>query len=272
MAKAKDLAGLAALGALGYMLTRDKGEDSNPTRAARPESVETRLERPEDTIKRSMKKSDGESKPITEADVVMPEKEAPRVKPAASLSSRPAKPAAASSVSNADYGNEGRREISPRTYTTKTPGGDAKRTEGNKPMPSLRDVQVRATSNQTDAMRNASRKNVAQANKMKRMAANPEAQAVEESHPEQVLSPGMGVKTIGAAAKALANRTSGAVERSTAPFLKELGNEPLKLGMKRGGAVKPKKMASGGMTSKVSSASKRADGIASRGKTRCKMY
>jgi hypothetical protein len=37
-----------------------------------------------------------------------------------------------------------------------------------------------------------------------------------------------------------------------------------------GGAIK--KMASGGMTSKVSSASKRADGIASRGKTRCKMY
>lgn len=36
-------------------------------------------------------------------------------------------------------------------------------------------------------------------------------------------------------------------------------------GMKRGGRVK--KMASGGMT-----ASKRADGIASRGKTKCKMY
>jgi hypothetical protein len=42
--------------------------------------------------------------------------------------------------------------------------------------------------------------------------------------------------------------------------------------MKKGGMVKPKKMASGGMTSKVSSASSRADGIASRGKTRCKMY
>ena len=40
--------------------------------------------------------------------------------------------------------------------------------------------------------------------------------------------------------------------------------------MKRGGKVK--KMASGGMTSKVSSASKRADGIAARGKTRGKMY
>jgi len=36
--------------------------------------------------------------------------------------------------------------------------------------------------------------------------------------------------------------------------------------MKRGGKVK--KMASGGMTSKVSSASKRADGIATKGKTR----
>ena len=40
--------------------------------------------------------------------------------------------------------------------------------------------------------------------------------------------------------------------------------------MRRGGMVK--KMASGGMTSKVSTASSRADGIASRGKTRCKMY
>ena len=36
-------------------------------------------------------------------------------------------------------------------------------------------------------------------------------------------------------------------------------------GMKRGGRVK--KMASGGMT-----ASKRADGIATKGKTKCKMY
>ena len=42
--------------------------------------------------------------------------------------------------------------------------------------------------------------------------------------------------------------------------------------MKKGGMVKPKKMASGGMTSMASSASKRADGIATRGKTKCKMY
>jgi hypothetical protein len=36
----------------------------------------------------------------------------------------------------------------------------------------------------------------------------------------------------------------------------------------KGGAIKTKKMASGGMTS----ASKRADGIATKGKTKCKMY
>jgi len=53
--------------------------------------------------------------------------------------------------------------------------------------------------------------------------------------------------------------------KSTAPYLKEIGREKLKLGMKRGGVVK---MASGGV---VGNASKRADGIAQRGKTRGKM-
>jgi hypothetical protein len=46
----------------------------------------------------------------------------------------------------------------------------------------------------------------------------------------------------------------------------KLGREPLKIGMKKGGSVK--KMASGG---KVSSASKRADGCAIKGKTRGKI-
>ena len=56
------------------------------------------------------------------------------------------------------------------------------------------------------------------------------------------------------------------------PMAKPLGApmQPQKM-MKKGGAVKApaKKMASGG---KVSSASKRGDGIASKGKTNCKMY
>ena len=52
---------------------------------------------------------------------------------------------------------------------------------------------------------------------------------------------------------------------------KGLGGKDFSLGMKRGGAVK--KMASGGMTSMPSSsASRRGDGIASKGKTRGKIY
>lgn len=59
----------------------------------------------------------------------------------------------------------------------------------------------------------------------------------------------------------------GKKTKSTAPFLKEIGNEPLKIGNKHGGSVK--KMASGGLTG---NASKRADGIAQRGRTKCKTY
>jgi hypothetical protein len=55
-------------------------------------------------------------------------------------------------------------------------------------------------------------------------------------------------------------------EKDITPRAPRLGNEPLKLGMKKGGAVK--KMASGG---KTSSASSRGDGIAQRGKTKGRM-
>jgi len=46
---------------------------------------------------------------------------------------------------------------------------------------------------------------------------------------------------------------------------------PAGAAFKRGGAVKAKKMASGGMTSKAATASKRGDGIAQRGKTKGRM-
>jgi hypothetical protein len=58
MAKAKDLAGLAALGALAYRM-RNKGEAPKGKEDTGPgyKSTETRLESPEETIKRSMKKA-----------------------------------------------------------------------------------------------------------------------------------------------------------------------------------------------------------------------
>jgi Ca2+-dependent lipid-binding protein len=59
MAKAKNLAVLAGLAGLAYAM-RNKPEQENKGRQsdkARPDSTETRLESPKDTIKRSMKKA-----------------------------------------------------------------------------------------------------------------------------------------------------------------------------------------------------------------------
>ena len=136
-----------------------------------------------------------------------------------------------------------------------------------------------------------------------------ESQALEGVHPEQYLMPGVGIKTIANAAKALANRggantlrkvsqealpaptrqigydKAGAIAKQRAAraegrnsemlsenarrsgvkpgsagaeaIRKKLGGDDWTLGMKRGGSV--------------SSASRRADGIATKGKTRGKM-
>jgi hypothetical protein len=222
----------------------------------------------------------------------------------------------------------------PPVYMSKTPGGNEKRTEGNQPMPSLKAVENRIASNKTDAMRNASRANVAAANRMKAMRANPEAQAAERVYPEELLVGGPGIKVVGAAAKNLANRGAKEIAEYSTPLLRgpatqttaaprlggptpqltgpsktdlmardraarvssrqeemlrenarrsgldpdninpavankvreNMGGDDFSLGMKRGGAVKAKRMASGGMT-----ASRRGDGIASRGKTRGKI-
>lgn len=91
--------------------------------------------------------------------------------------------------------------------------------------------------------------------------------------PEDYVTPGGVLK--GMLKKVISNSAKNALKTYTAREMAEmapkmigreslkLGREPLKIGMKKGGSVK--KMASGG---KVSSASKRADGCAIRGKTR----
>jgi hypothetical protein len=96
-------------------------------------------------------------------------------------------------------------------------------------------------------------------------------QGLEEVHPESYLSPGVGLKSLAGLAKNLANRGPKALKEYVQPLLGHSSRPALEaprkmIGMKNGGAVK--KMASGGS---VSSASKRADGIAQRGKTRGKM-
>ena len=89
----------------------------------------------------------------------------------------------------------------------------------------------------------------------------------------QMLGGGASLKAIRALAIKLANRAKYKTTPGATPQLGyeplKIGTEPLKLGMKKGGNVK--KMATGGSVSKASPASRRGDGIATKGKTRGKM-
>jgi hypothetical protein len=112
-----------------------------------------------------------------------------------------------------------------------------------------------------------------------RQARMAKEQALQTVSPETALIGGGGLRAMKMLAEGLAARQAAKeaaktmgrrMEKDITPRPPQLtneplkiGREPLKLGMKKGGAVK--KMASGGS---VSSASKRADGIAQRGKTR----
>ena len=82
-----------------------------------------------------------------------------------------------------------------------------------------------------------------------------------------------GMKQFEEAAPSMTSKAMDAAERFAARFrkkpLSEADTAGGAIGYKRGGSVKPKKMASGGMAR--SGASKRADGIATKGKTRGKI-
>jgi hypothetical protein len=140
-----------------------------------------------------------------------------------------------------------------------------------------------SSSRQSDELAVKSRANAALARRIAQTKAQ-EAGGME-SHPELMLNPGrIGTKTIMEAAQALA-RGKGAAKgiadriepymESAAPYLKELPNRATKLiegyrpnftMMKKGGKVK----ASASSKPTQSSASRRGDGIATRGKTRGK--
>ena len=341
--KTARLAGLAALAGVAFA-NRDKlgfgSKGKDDERPARPESTETRDEEPRRKITDYIKKAPADTAGPVSSEPVVTRSAAPKVAPAP----KPAPEPVVTSDRNEDYGNEGRTSArsssAPPVYMSKTPGGNEKRTEGSKPMPSLKAVETRIASNKTDAMRNDSRAQAAYIAKMKRLKANPEAQAAERVYPEELLVGGPGIKVVGAAAKNLANRGGKQIAEYATPRLggpatqtptaaprlggptpqltgpskaellardraareaarqqdmlrenarrsgldpdninpavankvrENLGGADFSLGIKRGGAVKAKRMASGGMASGGMTASRRGDGIASRGKTRGKI-
>ena len=230
MARAKDLAGLAALAGLGYMLSKkgdkkeaDTGVDSNPTRAARPESTETRseAEAPRRQITDYMAKAPqdpreaGSETQSASSDVFA--NTAP-VKPRNVVTGSnlpPVKPAVPAVGGDENYGNEGRRSQSPALKAMNEANGADSR-----------------SANRGDQLAGVSRAVKRESNK-KQFA---------QDVPYQESS----AKTDAMAVASRAARAADARRR----------------------AASASSYKSGGSVSKVSSASKRADGIASKGKTR----
>jgi len=203
------LAGLAALAGAAYMASKGKDKDDAGDQKTSSYTGDTKKvedkEEPRRQITDYMKKSDGDSKPITEADVVMPEKAAP------AAPKKPTPPSVSTTAKTDPRINSTRRDLE-AGMSRGMPAKQKPVIEGVKPAEDMKNYKPR------------------------RPVPTPPFKGGQPGYDE--------------AGNFLGGRRG----------YDEAGNP-----MKKGGKVK--KMASGGMT-----ASRRADGIASRGKTKCKMY
>jgi len=291
------IAGLAALGALGYMLSKDK--------KGGPAPVESRA-RSSDTpaITSVASKSEEDSYPDESRRGRMtspPESIAASVNTARVAT--PAAPRADSStpgVSDAypDESRRGRMTSAPETddvpgaeaavarFKKETAGMSPAIAQGRYPMTKRQPITntytraMGAQAGEAEAYRAAQAAKAAQASRAARPDNRPDLstpegrkraeqqQALERVYPEQAfIAPG--AKAVAAFARGLANRTPRLAEMTQEALAAPVRRlpAPTYLLKKKGGTVK--KMASGGSTS---GASKRADGIAQRGKTRGKLY
>ena len=194
MAKAKNLAGLAALGALGYMLTRDK-----PSENAGDQKTSSYT---------------GDTKKVEALeDAFIPTNESSYARNNAGMPMQGVGDATNDPLPKASV--KQRLSTAGITVPTGSPDAEAGKTRGRpKAKPSV----------------------------------SSSAEGMKNYKPRYTPS-------------AAAPKTTTTPVTPKKPYMPE----EVDMGYKKGGKVK--KMASGGMT-----ASKRADGIASRGKTRCKMY
>jgi hypothetical protein len=283
----KDLAGLAALGALGYMLTKDKG-DSAPSMRGGAED-----ERPAPT-------GMGEATQLLSDRNENFSNEGRTGVTRTPIGAVPRPRASTSSVSPASGG--------PR----RGPGFETGSGGGRGPAFGEAEAYRQRQFEEADAR---ARTPQGQADRAKME----QAQALEAVRPEEAMIGGGGLKTVAAMARGLAGRKSAAAggeklaeyitpelgysqkllqgptkqltgpskaelvarDRAARAAEREAGRKEFNQrgvdrfvestfegGMKRGGKVK--KMASGGMAR--SSASKRGDGIASKGKTKGRIY
>ena len=234
------LAGLAALAGAAYMMSRGKDKDKEGPSATADEekSSKARTAAQKDAVSGNRVAKDEPFKATNESAYASRSNMTPMrgVGDATNGMDSP-KPKVEAQVDKEAKGNADAKT------TSVVPGGAKKRTEGNEPMPSLKAVEARVASNRTDALRNASRKTAA--------SNIPKSKTPPASAPTTSKTPD--------APKSAATTDKFKHEMPIAKFFKgirEAGN--------RGNP--DAKMASGGMT-----ASRRGDGIATKGKTRGKI-
>jgi len=240
------LAGLAALAGAAYMMSKGKDKeagttDSNPTRAARPDSTEERLKTPAESIAaadKSDKSTSISTKGASGTTTPGPDTSVPR------LDTEPNKPVKPASV------------VSPAPRDAQTPKIVSE--------PSDKKVALSSDSAVLEALNSRGNRSVKNDN-----YSNEGRSSILAAKKKQIP-----VLPLGSSDTKTYDRKQGATASGIDAYRKEQEekeriNKLQASGGRRasGGAVKTKKMASGGMT-----ASRRADGIASRGKTKCKMY
>jgi hypothetical protein len=237
MARRKDLTALAALGTLGYMLSK-KGDKKDDKKGSVTES-QIRADRDATDQKTSGDKEDmfiepGSGPYNQQFDDELPSASAPS-RTTVSPPKKPAKPSSAK----------------PSSGTAKNLTASESQAARN---------ALGEGSYRQDSVYNADKKGITSETRVPRFTPNePPVQTHFGARNEENAPRGK----IDVTKYSLEERNKMKSDRAPTDY------RPVNERFKRGGKVK--KMASGGMTSSVSSASKRADGIATKGKTRGKI-
>ena len=249
MARRKDLTALAALGTLGYMLSK-RGDKKDDKKGSVTES-QIRADRDATDQKTSGDTEDmfiepGSGPHDQQFRDELPSASAPN-RTTVSPSKKPAKPSPAKPSSGA-----AKNLTSGESQAARNALGEG--------------------SYRQDSVYSPDRRGVTSETRVPRFTPNePPVQTGRRDDEESQSAPA----SVDETKLSLSDRMKLSRERSKAgsgPTDTRSVNQRMRetFGLKKGGKVK--RMASGGMTSNVSSASKRADGIATKGKTRGKMY
>lgn len=289
MARAKDLAALAGLAGLAYaMRNKDKGESTTDTgdeterlKARKPASEESAGDKAVSDTKSSVLTAIQKPKNIREEGIA----EANEVRSATSTPKSPPKPTVKATPAKQTSSSSDRRDME-SGMSRGARGADASKAYPSGVMGGARQPNAKPSTStapstaKTTAPTSSPAKQSLSADFTPGKVPTPEqAAANRQAAYDKVKSVGSSVADYVKNFETPAERRSREAKeakntppkaRTDSPLGRKMESEILNNmitnpPMKKGGVVK--KMASGGMT-----ASRRADGIASRGKTKCKMY